>query len=200
MNLMAWDISGAKVFLGLPAAVNPALDPQIQVGLDTALALAETYCNRLFSYAAETAAFTHPGSGVLQLARYPLEQVSNVSNDSGTISNKNYHVIYGAGQIVFDGARGGHTVTVTYAGGYKVLPPDLLLALWGIFGQVYGSMNAAGGGAPTGQVVQSITVPDVGTVRYESSGSSTGGAGGGAVGMIPATSVSLLNLYRLMVC
>ena len=197
---MTWGISGAKVFLGLPAAVNPVLDPQLQVGLDTALALAELYCNRKFSYTAETATFTHPRSSVLQLSRYPIEQVSNVANDSGAVSTANYHVIFSLGQIVFDGYSGGHKVMVTYSGGYKVLPPDLLLALWGIFGQVYGSMNAAGGGAPSGQVVQSITVPDVGTVRYESSGSSTGGAGGGAVGMIPATSVSLLNLYRLVVC
>ena len=197
---MTWDISGAKVFLGLPAAVDPVLDPKLQAGLDTALALAETYCNRRFAYAAETVAFTHIRSGVLQLSRYPIEQVSNVANDSGSINTNSYHFIGGTGQIIFDGYQGGHQVSVTYAGGYKVLPPDLLLALWGIFGQVYGSMNAAGGGAPSGQVVQSITVPDVGTVRYESSGSSTGGAGGGAVGMIPATSVSLLNLYRLMVC
>ncbi len=197
---MTWDISGAKVYLGLPAAADPVLDPKLQIGLDTALAVAETYCNRRFTYAAETVVFTHIRSGVLQLSRYPIEQVSSVANDSGSINTNNYHFIAGTGQIVFDGYQGGHQVSVTYAGGYKVLPADLLLALWGIFGQVYGAMSAGGGGAPTGQVVQSITVPDVGTIRYESSGSSTGGAGGGAVGMIPATSVSLLDLYRLMVC
>ena len=197
---MTWDISGAKVYLGLPAAVDPVLDPKLQVGLDTALALAETYCNRKFMFQADSGTFVHDGGHVLQLPRYPIEQITSVSYDTSTAIATNYHSRNESGQIVFDGYQGGHVITVAYSGGYKVLPADLLLALWGIFGQVYGSMSASGGGAPIGQVVQSITVPDVGTIRYESSGSSTGGAGGGAVGMIPATSVSLLDLYRLMVC
>ena len=87
----------------------------------------------------------------------------------------------------------GNSIDVTYAGGYKILPPDLLLALWGIFDKVWA---ASSGGAVGDRIVNSIQIPDVGTVKYESPNASMAAP----VGLIPATSVAMLDFYRLEVC
>jgi hypothetical protein len=58
-----------------------------------------------------------------------------------------------------------------------------------------------GGGAGTsaaGQGIESITIPDVGTIRFGGGGSK--GVSGGASGVLPISSTTILNLYRLEVC
>ncbi len=195
---MTFNLLGAKARKGISPA-DPTQDAVLQVSLDTAKALAEMYCNRKFDYAAETATFHFPYTQTLQLNRYPLEQVVSVADSKGALlAAGNYQVILGVGQIKSAGWLSDTSMDVTYAGGYRVLPADLEFAMWSIFDQVYGASTASGG-SPTGQVVNSITVPDVGTIRYETGGANVGGSGS-AVGMIPATSISILNLYRLEVC
>ena len=197
---LTWDLAGAKVYLGLPAAVDPVLDPKIQIGLDTALAVAESYCDRKFMYATDSATFTHNHSGVLQVMRYPIERVSSVSRDAGASNITDYHFVADTGQIVFDHYHRQHEITVAYVGGYKVLPADLLLALWGIFGNVYADLTQSGGGAVGGQAINSITIPDVGTIRYEASGAAGGAGAGAANGLIDNVTAALLSFYRRENC
>ena len=189
---MTFDLATAKARLNIPV-VDVTKDASVQLSLDTALALAETYCNRKFTYAAETATFHYPFAQVLQLSRYPLEQVVSVTSDTTTIERSTYQAVLGAGQVKSSGWMSGNSIDVTYAGGYKILPPDLLLALWGIFDKVWA---ASSGGAVGDRIVNSIQIPDVGTVKYESPNATAAAP----VGLIPATSVAMLDFYRLEVC
>ena len=80
-----------------------------------------------------------------------------------------------------------------------MLPADLELALWMIFDQVWATLPGGGAGtSAAGQGIESITIPDVGTIRFGSGGAS--GAAGGASGVLPLSSTTILNLYRLEVC
>jgi len=197
---MTWDLAGAKARLQIADTSKDAL---ITSTLATSLAVAELYCNRKFSYAAERATFTHPHGEALQLSRFPIEQVVSVNGDNNqAMATGKYHVINNTGQIILDGSAYGHRIIVDYAGGYKTLPDDLILALWGIFDAVYAASSNVGNATPAGSAaIQSITIPDVGTVRYESGGAASGASGaGGAAGIIPAVSAMILNLYRLEVC
>ena len=96
---MAFLLNDAKTRMGILPA-DATKDTILQVALDTALALAETYCNRRFMYASETATFHYPYSQSLQLNRYPLEQVVGiVPVGQVAIGGDQYQVILGAGQI-----------------------------------------------------------------------------------------------------
>ena len=196
---MAFLLNDAKTRKGILPA-DATKDAILQVALDTALALAETYCNRRFMYASETATFHYPYSQSLQLNRYPLEQVVGiVPVGQVAIGGDQYQVILGAGQIKSLGWLSAKQIDVTYAGGYKVLPADLELALWMIFDQVWATLPGGGAGtSAAGQGIESITIPDVGTIRFGSGGAS--GAAGGASGVLPLSSTTILNLYRLEVC
>lgn len=193
-----FDLATAKTRLNI---VGTLQDAAVQASLDTAMALAERYCSRQFTYAAETASFYYPLSTTLQLSRYPLEQVVSIKSGSTNLVSTDYKASLGTGQILFSGYRGGDQIDVTYAGGYKTLPADLELALFSIFDAVWAAMPGAGAGAVSagGQVINSITVPDVGTIRYESSGAGAGSSSA-SVGLIPAVSTAILDLYKLEVC
>jgi len=195
-----FDLAAAKVHLNIPV-VDVTKDAAVQLSLDTAMALAEKYCNRKFNYAVETATFHYPFAQNLQLSRYPIEQVASVTSDATIIDSDSYQVVLGVGQIKSRGWLTGKSVDVTYAGGYKVLPADLLLALWRIFDVVWASTPAGGsGGAVSGQTISSITIPDVGTIRYESSGAAGSSSAGAAGGLIDSVAASILSLYRLEIC
>ena len=196
---MAFLLNDAKTRQGILPA-DSTKDTILQVALDTALALAETYCNRRFMYATETATFHYPFSQSLQLNRYPLEQVVGiVPVGQVAIGTDQYQVILGAGQIKSLGWLSAKQIDVTYAGGYKTLPADLELALWMIFDSVWALIPGGGAGtSAAGQGIESITIPDVGTIRFGGGGST--GLSGGASGVLPISSTTILNLYRLEVC
>ena len=200
---MAFLLNDAKTRKGILPA-DTTKDAILQVALDTALALAQVYCNRWFMYASEVATFHYPYSQSLQLNRYPLEQVVSITPvGQVAIGTDQYQVILGAGQIKSLGWLSAKQIDVTYAGGYKVLPADLELALWMMFDEIWSGMPGGGGGGsavPSGQVIQSITIPDVGTVRYADGGSSSSSGSGGGGGLIPINATAILNLYRLETC
>ena len=201
---MAFLIADAKARKGILPA-DTTKDLILQVSLDTALALAETYCNRHFMYkAVELETFSYPFARGLQLSRYPLESVTSVTPVGQTaIGTDTYQAVLKTGQIKSLGWLSAKQIDVTYAGGYKVLPADLELALWMMFDEVWAGIPGGGGGGsavPSGQVIQSITIPDVGTVRYADGGSSSSGGSGGGGGLIPINATAILNLYRLETC
>lgn len=189
---MAFDLATARTRL----TTSPG-DAIIQVGIDTAIAVAERYCDRNFLYKSETARFYYYTGEALHLPRYPIEQVASTTG----MNNATYKVHHTSGQLEFAGQVHFEEATVTYAGGYRVLPADLELALWLIFDNVMASLDPAAGGASVGGVgaITSISVPDVGTIRMDVGGAAASAAtGGAAFGMIPAYSVALLDPYRYM--
>ena len=194
-----FDLATAKIRLGI-AAVDTTKDALLSNAISAALSIAESYCDRKFMYSTDSATFTHDHSGVLQVMRYPIERVSSVSRDAGASNITDYHFVADTGQIVFDHYHHQHEMTVAYVGGYKVLPADLLLALWGIFGNVYAALTQSGGGAVGGQAINSITIPDVGTIRYESSGAAGSSGAGAAGGLIDNVTAALLSFYRREKC
>jgi hypothetical protein len=162
--------------------------------IDTALAVAEAYCDRKFTLADDIEVFVHPFAHALLLHRYPVEDVQSIS---GFSHSDNYHVDKPGGRIIIDGVTNDHVVTVTYKGGYDPLPPDLELALWMVFDNIWPMVS--GTGSTTGDRISSVTVPDVGTIRYDTGGAaSTGGAQVG--GLVPMSAAGILSLYRRHVC
>lgn len=202
---MTWDLVGAKARLQIADNSKDALIGSV---LNAAKSIAENYCDRKFDYTAEIATFTHPHGNTLSLPRYPLVSIVSVTHgDNATpAATSAYHWIAGTGQIVFDHSLSrAHKITVSYAGGYTTLPDDLLIALWRIFDALWadtpGGGAAVGAGVVGGQAINSITIPDVGTIRYESSGGGAGGAGAGAAGgIIDNVTGALLSFYRREKC
>lgn len=192
---MTWDIASAKSFLGLPAAVDPVLDPRLQVGLDTALSIAEAYCDRKFMHtAAQVETFTHTSGGSISLIRYPLDKDPVLSGDQNTYK---FHTDWQNGVVHFDSTIADHQMTATYSGGYTVLPSDLEFALWSVFGSVWSNMQSGATGAAAGGI-KKVSIVGVGSVDFDSSsGGSGGGSGGYSPGsLIPTASAFILDTYR----
>ena len=191
-----FDLATAKTRLGITGTGQDAL---LQVALDTSMALAERYCDRKFTYAAETVKFMHFAGRTMFLPRYPIEQVLS---STGLPSETKVH--HRLGTIEFHGEQFIEDASISYAGGYKVLPDDLELGIWMILDQVWPSVNQTGGGsslAAGGSAITSISVPDVGTLRFDTGGQSGSNVGGlSAVGLIPAISINLLDYYRRRTC
>jgi hypothetical protein len=195
-----FDLLTAHSRLGLTDASK---DYYVNLGIATALAIAEKYCDRNFMQATETAKFYYVVGETLQLSRYPITAVTSISGSSGSTLNTNsYKVNLGAGQIIFNGIAVDQELDVTYSGGYTTLPLDLELALWSIFDAIWTA--TPGAGAAIGSVVsttgkiKSVSVPDVGRIDYETSSSSSaaGTVGSLGVGFITDTAISLLEPYR----
>ena len=201
---MAYDLATAKARLNITGATQ---DAALQACLDTALAIAEKYCDRQFMYAVDLASFYYPYQEGLQLTRFPLEQVTSVLGSNGN-SYLNFKMNKPTGQVLFAGAVGSDQIDVTYAGGYKTLPADLEMALFTVFENLWyatpgwGAPAGGSGVSTTGSAIKSVAIPDVGTIQFDTSGSSgaasTSGSFGG--GLIPASAASLLDLYRLEQC
>ncbi len=201
---MAFDLATANTRLGLTAGPQDAL---VTSALNAALAAAENYCDRRFLYKRDTVAFYDARSNKLLLDRYPIVSVNTIANKgSGSlIDASTYHIHDWAGMVIFHGTPFFHELDIDYTGGYQTLPADLELALWIIFDAMWPlySANSGGGGGAGGVsgAISSISVPDVGTLRFDtgSSGSGTGG-GAGAVGLIASSAINLLEPYRRIAC
>jgi hypothetical protein len=189
-----FDLATAKTRLGITGTGPDAL---LQVAIDTSMALAERYCDRKFTYAAETVKFMHFAGRTMFLPRYPIEQVLS---STGLPSETKVH--HRLGTVEFHGEQFIEDASISYAGGYKVLPDDLELGIWMILDQVWPSVNQTGGGSTSagGGAITSISVPDVGTLRFDSGASGSSGGGLSAVGLIPAISINLLDPYRRRTC
>lgn len=198
---MTFLLADAKARLGILPA-DTTKDVVMQGLLGAALALAENWCDRKFMYAAETETLVHPGGLALSLLRYPIDTTTAplVTGQSGTVTG--WRTNAPAGLLEFDGWAPSLAYTVTYSGGYKVLPPDLELALWAIFDAVWGATPGAGkvGTATAGGVIKSISSPDIGSISFHSPNDSSGSSGGVMGGLIPATALGILDLYRREYC
>ena len=161
-------------------------------------------------YKRDTAAVYDSQTRKLLLDRYPVVSVNSITpkgSGSALLDSSSYHIHDWAGMVIFLGTPFFDELDIDYTGGYQTLPADLELALWIIFDAMwplYSANSGGGGGAGAGGVpgaISSISVPDVGTLRFDtgSSGSGTGG-GAGAVGLIASSAINLLEPYRRIAC
>lgn len=182
---MSYDLATAKTRLGI---TGTAQDAMIQSTLDGSVAIAERYCDRRLAYASETVKFYHFEGDTMFLPRYPIEQV--VSSTGLPAEVKIHHRL---GTLEFHSPTFIEEAEISYAGGYQVYPLDLELALWGIFDTVWPAVN--GGATVAAGAIDSITIPDVGTVRYNNSSSS----GTGNANVLGPYS-GILDTYRRLTC
>ena len=164
-----FDLATAKTRLNITGTTQ---DAELQVALDTALAIAEGYCDRKFMHASQVETFTHSSGNSISLIRYPLDSDPTLSGDQNTYK---FHADWENGVVHFDGGIAEHKMTVTYSGGYVTLPGDLEYALWGIFDGVWSNMQNVGSVGAGG--VDKISLVGVGSISY--SGGGVGGSGSG---------------------
>lgn len=181
-------IEDLRVRVGLNAA-DSSKDLEINAAYDLALDLMEKYCDRKFAYAAETEVFTHFDQNVASLIRYPIEDVTRVN-----LGGADFHVEKPNGLIHFDYHVHSHELVVEYTGGYKVLPPGLLLAFMQVFDKAWDAQS--GGVAGTVGGIKSARIGDL-AISYDTSDPSLQASSGGAMGgLVPTSAMSILNLYR----
>jgi hypothetical protein len=192
---MTYDLATARARVSIPDT-DTSKDPLLTAALEAALALAESYCDRYFRFKATKERAIHFVGGAAQLKRYPLKQVVAAIADG--VRLEKYHVESETGRVVGDGFLAAHELVIDYEGGYETLPADLELALWLVFDAVWPGFNGAGA-ASSISGVSSISVPDVGTLRF-SADSAAGGSGAAEYGLLPLSAVAILNTYRRVLC
>jgi hypothetical protein len=203
---MTWTLQAAKARLGI---TDDAQDAQITQALNVSLGLAEKYCDRRFQKKDETARFFGDSWPTLLVRRYPILSVAEVRAPTGdVIDSSRYGIDYdngmillGSGNMVVPSRWSRGAVEVDFTGGYEPLPDDLELALWLVFDAVWfksPGMGLPGGTAPE-PTVRSFAIDGM-SIGYENaatvSGSPSSGGGPAAWGLMPASSVATLNLYR----
>jgi hypothetical protein len=104
--------------------------------------------------------------------------VFEVNDSDGSFPDYHVHKLFG--RLELKNYNRSDDLYVKYSGGYVVFPADLELALWGIFDATFASIDKAmsgegiTGGSGTGYGdISSINIPDVGTVSFASTASST---------------------------
>lgn len=180
-----------RVRIGL-TDIDTSKDPQLTVAFNTAVALAETYCDRKFEYKADAIEyFTYDSDKTISLERYPLVAIESVTTYDNQVVTPPIRFDRKAGIVYLCGYANDEELTVTYEGGYQEFPADLLQAFLFIFDAVWKDNYGTGGGAsvPTGDI-KAISVPDVGRVEFDTGSSSSGGVT--EWGMIPENATAIL--------
>lgn len=183
--------------IGLPPD-DTSKDDELTTAWDGSIIMAETYCDRKFDYKADAEEiFTYEADKTISLERYPLQAINFVTTADGQSQPTPFRFERKTGILHAYGFAHDEELTVNYAGGYVTLPADLMNAFLYIFDAVWANVTTSGGGGvstPTGGI-KAMSVPDVGRVEFESSGSSGGGSTE-AWGIVPASATSILWFYR----
>jgi hypothetical protein len=195
----AFDLAGAKARLNITGTTQ---DVALQLALDATLAIVETYLDRKLAYATETAKFYYQQGREVLINRYPLDltvPVTATAAQGGSIASNGFKVHHSSGAIVFGNWAASDELSITYAGGFKVYPPDLLVALWGVFDSVWPTVNGSSGGASTvaAGTIESVSIVDVGTIKFATgAAAASASASAAGAGLIPAAYLSILDRYR----
>jgi len=169
--------------LGLDSA-DASRDAEIAQFNAAAFALMANYCDRYFQEVlGGEQEFVHVSGETLSLDRYPVTQITSMVNGDGREISM-YHLGKVTGLIHFDYPFAFHLLTVVTDAGYAEgeFPADLLTAYYAIFDQ-----QEESGVSNTN--IESVTVADVGTVRYGKTDSMSGG-------FIPVVAGSILDSYK----
>ena len=171
-------------------------DAELTASINAVVRLAEQYCNRKFMHSTDKEMFTHEAGKSLQLHRIPVINVLDTGTKIPT------HLSKESGVLFLDGWNGEHEVEVFYEGGYTdaTLPADLELAFLMMFDGVYSSFKGSGGGASVpagGGAISSISIPDVGTIKYTGSTPAAASGASAASAIIPAGAMAVLDMYQI---
>ena len=189
---MSYDLASAKDRLGIPQE-DTSQDDAITIAMNGALAICEQFCMRNFFYAGDKAVWYYATQSRFHVDRYPIDEIVTITDPNGNPTD--YKLNKQGGWLDFQGPRYFEELTVEYRGGFlnADLPADLELALWSTFDNTWAVQSGEGLTGSSGEV-QSITVPDVGTVRF--SGATTSGTAFAPYGHIPSDAVAILWQYR----
>jgi len=181
-------IETLRVRIGLIDS-DASRDDDINAASAVTLALMANYCDRYFDEVVDGVQdFTHVTGESLSLNRYPVTEITSMLNNMGNEFTL-YHLGEYTGIIHFDYPVAFHTLSVTSTAGYAEgeFPDDLLIAYYSIFDQQFAAMESGATISTTN--IESVTVADVGTVRYGSNDSMGGG-------FIPPIAGSILDAYK----
>jgi len=180
-----------RVRIGL-AADDTTKDTELTLSFNTAVALAENYCDRKFDYKADAIEyFTYDSDKTISLERYPLLSITSITTHDSQIVTPPIRFDRKAGIVYLCGYANDEELTVEYAGGYQVLPDDLLQAFLFIFDGVWkDNSGSSGGSTPTGDI-KAISIPDVGRVEFDTG--SAAASSTGDWGMIPDNATAILS-------
>jgi hypothetical protein len=183
-------INQLRVRVGL-TDTDAGKDAEIDLAFATAVDILEVYLDRKLRLGSYVENKIHFFGTAISLAAYPLAIDPTTSAPMVALSpSKGFHADPGTGFIHLDGYTWEHKIEVRYDGGYDTLPPMLMIAFLAVFDSAWGTMFE--GGVTGAGVVSRITVPDVGTISYD-----TGVSGGASdAGLIPAGVVSMIQPYR----
>lgn len=191
---MAIDLATAYVRSGITQKTpeNNALLTEV---LNISLAALENYLDRKFIFDGQAESFYYTHFQDYPLDRYPVENVSAIYAD-GRPLNVRYKVHRTTGILKLDHHVFERELRIVYTGGYRVVPADLEAALWATFQEFL--VMVQGQYATTTGEIDSVTVQDVGTVRF--SNNSSFGTGGSLSnpnsGPIPESAAFLCRPYR----
>ena len=184
-----------RVRIGLDSD-DTSKDAEITVVKDTTFALMGSYCDRQFPLGTDVVEqFTHKVGMSLSLSRYPIVSIKSVIDDQDNEFDL-YHSEPDTGVIHLDVRCAFHQVFVTFTGGYDEddLPGDLLMAFYAVFDQEWAIYE--GGAVSSSGEISSVSVVDVGTVRYNVNSTDTSGEGD----FLPDRAKSLLMPYVRQKC
>ena len=190
---MAFDLETAKNRLNITDASK---DDEIQLALDTALSVAENYCDRKFMFETNVVEdFIFKTNESFAVERYPIDKINSSENESGqSVTDNFYEIDADAGLIKFSKGYPNQSFRVDYDGGYKKLPLDIELALWSIFDKIWAMTQSSTGGGVVVGGIESVAITGVGSVKY-SSGSSGDDAIGSDNSLISSMAYSVLKKY-----
>lgn len=221
---MTWDIESARLRIGLPED-NTSQDAALQAAMDTALAVAESYCDRRFLLEEDTQEFSEPIAATLLVRRWPLVSLTSlmpleplpepppdpVPVPEQWRMDKKRGMVFVVGMppwilpvgvqspaaFLWRGANGRLGFVLAYTGGYDPLPADLEAALWMTFDQLWAT--TPGWGIPAGQQgsapIKSFGIDGM-RIDYDTQGQARVGTKAEARGILPATAVGILDFYR----
>ena len=171
-------------------------DAEIDAVKDTSFALMGNYCDRVFLLGTDVVEqFTHAVGMALALKRYPIDTVTSIV-DQDDRAFTDYHIEPDTGVIHLDVRCAFHQAYVTFTGGYDedALPGDLLVAFYAVFDQEWDIYE--GGAVSSSGEISSVSVVDVGTIRYDTNASDSTGQGS----FLPDRAKSLLENYMRYKC
>lgn len=218
---MTWTVDVARLRIGL-AAGDASQDAALEVAMDTALAIAEGYCDRKFMLADDVEDYRGPATPLVLVRRYPLVALTSVQELPPAVPvpepvpstwrmDQRRGIVYTAGVAPFPITPVGSVplpsgwppggFTLLYRGGYApdALPRDLEAALWMTFDNVWATTPGwgAAAGVSSTQGVRQFSIDGMSiTYDVENAASSAGAAQASAWGLLPATAIGILSFHR----
>lgn len=182
-------IEAMRVHVGLDENDN-SQDAAINAIMETAIAMAESYCDRKFQIADDSEIFVHVAGYSISLRRFPVNSIASVEAIENTGTPPPYHAYMDRGIIFFDGRLYTHQIEVSYNAGYgpTTVPADLQWSIYRMFDVLW---SAEQGNAVAAGSVKQAKIGDL-SISYETGAASTALADG----LIPLAVGAVLNRFK----